>query len=128
MMFISSKTHDLIVNEMRATAIGAMAARDAIIAELRSQIAKLEEAHDWYRKEWTKERGKAFRRRDEPEPQSMPLFDQAPTPSPPLDADWNEDERALFQDWAVDFPKDMNPEEEYRRAFGTTSPLLTLTA
>ena len=125
-MFISRKSHDLIVETLKQSyeeQIAALkASRDLVVAELRNQIAKLEESRDWYRGEWRRARGKVVARPVEPE-QAMPLFEQRS-----LDADWNDDERALFQDWANDLPKDLNPEEEYRRAFGNTSPLLALTA
>ena len=123
-MLISRTAHDLIVEELRNQSAERQHAHDLIVAELRNQIANLEKERNFYRTQWTKSRGKAFTAKTEEE-QTMPLFD-LPTTAP-LDADWTADDRDLFRNWSVGLPNGVNAEDEWRRLYGSQSPLIVLT-
>jgi len=125
-MIISRRTHDLIVAEVRNQIAEQKKANDLVVAELRNQVANLTEERNYYRKEWTRARGKAFSRPGEAE-HTMPLFDQTPPPTPALDADWTADDRDLFRQWSNDLPPGVNAEDEWRRLYGTQPPLIVLT-
>jgi hypothetical protein len=122
-MFISSRTLDSLVQESSDRLAALDKAHELVVAELRNQIANLTSERDWYRKEWTRLRGKAFTKPSEVE-QTMPLFDQQP---PALDAEWTADDRDLFREWAVALPNGVNAEDEWRRLYGSQSPLIVLT-
>lgn len=123
-MLISRTSHDLIVATVMASANERLDAKDGIIAELRNQIAKLEESRDWYRDQWRRARGKVVAQPIETE-RPMPLFEQAA--EPPFDSDWTADDHALFYDWKRDLPPGTNAEEEWKRIHGSRSPMLELT-
>jgi len=122
-MFISTNSHDLIVEELHNRIAALDFAHDLVVAELRNQIVELKSERDFYRKEWTRSRGKAFTTKADAEP-SMPLFNQPPTP---FDADWTSDDRDLFHRWSIDLPPHVDAEEEWRRLYGGASPLIALT-
>jgi hypothetical protein len=123
-MFISSNSHEIIVEELRSRIAAQQYAHDQVVAELRNQIAELRVERDFYRRQWTKSRGQAFTAKEEPVP-SLPLFEQAT--EPPFDAGWTADDHMLFRDWARDLPHGVNAEEEWKRLHGGRSPLIELT-
>src|SRR5262245_20020528 len=112
-MFFSREAHDLIVATLKESHDSQIAelkkAHELVVGELRNQVANLTGERDHYRKEWTRARGKAFTKPGEVE-QTMPLFDQQPLTPPPIDADWNEDDRDIFRDWAAELPNGVNAE------------------
>ncbi len=120
-MFISSRTLDSLVQESSDRLAALDKAHELVVVELRNQITELKAERDFYRKEWTKKSGKAFTKPGEVE-QTMPLFDQ-----PALDAEWTADDRDLFRDWALGLPNGVNPEDEWKRLYGSQSPLIVLT-
>lgn len=124
-MFISLNSHELIVEELRNQLVQRQHAHDLVVAELRVQIINLTAERDWYRRNWTKARGQAFTTKSEEEAPKMPLFDQ--TQPAPLDADWTPDDRQMFREWSYGIAPHLNPEEEWERRYGRSSPLLTLT-
>lgn len=131
-MFISRKSHDLIVETLKASHESQIAtlkaSHDQVVAELRKQNDSLTEERNHYRKEWTKSRGKAFTKRADAEP-PMPLFDPPPSPAQesPFDVDWTLDDRDLFTRWSTGVAREVDPKEEWQRQYGAQSPLVALT-
>jgi hypothetical protein len=109
-MFISRKAHDLIV------------------AELRNQIAELKAERNFYRRAWTKSRGQPFTSASSANAEtSLPVFERSSPVQETFDADWTADDRDLFQRWAHELPASVDAEEEWKRLYGCSSPLVALT-
>lgn len=112
-MFISRKSHNLIVEE------------------LRNQIKELKAERDFYRKAWTRSKGREY---VEPQPQPSLPFEPPKTEPPQIvlqppafDADWSDDDRDMFRDWAaVNVPQGIDAKDEWQRKYGGRSPLLAL--
>jgi hypothetical protein len=100
-------------------------AHEAIVASLRERIAELQKDRDFYRDLVLESKSLPL-----PTSSTSQFSDQrvrSDAESERIDAEWSVDDRALFLNWAKTLPQGVNPHEEWRQLYGTSSPLVALT-
>jgi len=111
-MFISLRSHNLIVEQ------------------LREQCAELKAERDWYRDRWTGAQGKTFSQAEPivEDPDSKRSSEDRDATAPAIDVGWSEDDRDLFKLWQTGNVREgEQPLEAWERVYGQQTPLMALT-